>query len=198
MKVIGVTGGVGAGKSTVLNILEEKGACVIQADQIGHLLMEPGGRCYDEVVTLFGESVVKSDKTIDRKQVSDVVFHVAEKREALEKIIHPAVKQYILEKLESEREAGRSLAVVEAALLLDDNYQAFCDEVWYIRTDEKVRIDRLIKDRGYSEEKARNIIASQRSDEEFLAASDVVIDNSGDLASLYDQIDRVLERYAGL
>ena len=192
MKVIGVTGGVGAGKSTVLEVLEEKGACVIQADLIGHLVMEPGGSCYEAVVSLFGKSVIKEDKTIDRKQVSDVVFQVAEKREALNRIIHPAVKRYIMEKLAEERKEGRKLCVVEAALLLDDNYQAFCDEVWYVRTEESVRIRRLMESRGYSEEKSRSIIANQRKDEEFLQAADFVIDNSGTPLETRRQIEERL------
>ena len=192
MKVIGVTGGVGAGKSTVLEVLEEKGACVIQADLIGHLVMEPGGSCYEAVVSLFGKSVIKEDKTIDRKQVSDVVFQVAEKREALNRIIHPAVKRSIMEKLAEERKKGRKLCVVEAALLLDDNYQAFCDEVWYVRTEESVRIRRLMESRGYSEEKSRSIIANQRKDEEFLQAADFVIDNSGTPLETRRQIEERL------
>ena len=99
MKIIGITGGVGAGKSTVLNYLEKHlSACVIQADQVGHQVMEPGGRCYDQVISLFGKKIIKSDKTIDRKAVSDVVFCNEQMRCRLNEIIHPAVKAFILEK----------------------------------------------------------------------------------------------------
>ena len=94
MKVIGITGGIGAGKSTVLHILEQEwNAFVLEADKVGHQVMEPGGCCYEAVIRLFGEQVIKNDKTIDRKKVSDVVFHVAEKRDALNQVIHPAVKK---------------------------------------------------------------------------------------------------------
>ena len=119
MKIIGITGGVGAGKSTVLAYLEQKyGAFVIQADEVGHIVMEPGQECYRPVIQLFGEEVIKSDKTIDRKLVSDVVFGQPEFLTRLNEIIHPAVKRYILKKLEEQREKGCKLCVVEAALFL--------------------------------------------------------------------------------
>ena len=97
MKIIGITGGVGAGKSTILDYLSQKyDAYVIQADKIGHLVMEPGGLCYEHVIALFGRQIIKNDKTIDRKQVSDVVFGNELMRQSLDAIIHPAVKTYIL------------------------------------------------------------------------------------------------------
>ena len=96
MKIIGITGGVGAGKSTILDYLSQKyDAYVIQADKIGHLVMEPGGLCYEHVIALFGRQIIKNDKTIDRKQVSDVVFGNELMRQSLDAIIHPAVKTYI-------------------------------------------------------------------------------------------------------
>ena len=113
MKIIGITGGVGAGKSTVLNYLEKHlSACVIQADQVGHQVMEPGGRCYAQVISLFGKNIVKNDNTIDRKAVSDVVFCNEQMRCRLNEIIHPAVKAFILERIEEEQKNGRGLFVV--------------------------------------------------------------------------------------
>ena len=96
MITIGITGGVGAGKSTVLDFLEEKyQAYVMKADEIGHLVMEPGQSCYEPVIALFGRQIIKNDKTIDRRQVSDVVFSHPDMLEKLNHIIHPAVKEYI-------------------------------------------------------------------------------------------------------
>ena len=124
MRVIGVTGGVGAGKSTVLGILEEDfQAYVIQADQLGHILMEPGEECYDAVIALFGKEIIKKDKTIDRRRISDVVFTDKDMLLKLNGIIHPAVKQRILDLLGEQKEAGREICVVEAALFLEENYQ---------------------------------------------------------------------------
>ena len=195
MKTIGITGGVGAGKSTVLAFLEkEYGAFVIQADQVGHLVMEPGEECYEPVIALFGKQIIKEDKTIDRKRVSDVVFGKPEKLLQLNSIIHPAVKRYILKSLEEQKEAGRLLVIVEAALLLEEHYQDFCDEVWYVHTDKDIRIRRLMENRGYTREKAQSIIANQASEKFFLAHTDYVIENNGDLEKTYRQIrERVRE-----
>ena len=133
MKIIGITGGVGAGKSTVLNYMEKHlSACVIQADQVGHQVMEPGGRCYAQVISLFGKNIVKNDNTIDRKAVSDVVFCNEQMRCRLNEIIHPAVKAFILERIEEEQKNGRGLFVVEAALLLEDHYDTICHKIWSI------------------------------------------------------------------
>lgn len=189
MKTIGITGGVGAGKSTVLAFLEkEYGAFLILADQVGHLVMEPGEECYEPVIALFGKHIIKEDKTIDRKLVSDVVFGKPEKLLQLNGIIHPAVKRYILTTLKRQKEAGRHLVIVEAALLLEEHYQDFCDEVWYVHTDREIRMDRLMESRGYTREKAENIIANQASEDFFRAHADCVIENNGDLEETYRQI----------
>lgn len=190
MKIIGITGGVGAGKSTVLDHLEKQyNACVLQADKIGHLVMEPGGICYGQVITLFGKQIIKNDKTIDRKMVSDVVFAHEEMRQKLDDIIHPAVKSYILDKIEEQKKAGCTLMIVEAALLLEDHYDAFCDKVWYIHTDQEIRIERLMSSRGYTREKAENIIARQATEGFFREYADYIIQNNGDLDETWRQIE---------
>lgn len=190
MKIIGITGGVGAGKSTVLDHLEKQyNACVLQADKIGHLVMEPGGICYGQVIALFGKQIIKNDKTIDRKMVSDVVFAHEEMREKLDDIIHPAVKSYILDKIEEQKKAGCTLMIVEAALLLEDHYDAFCDKVWYIHTDQEIRIERLMSSRGYTREKAENIIARQATEGFFREHADYIIQNNGDLDETWRQIE---------
>ena len=195
MRGIGVTGGVGAGKSTVLGIMEKDfGAYVIQADQIGHILMEPGEECYDAVIGLFGKETIKKDKTIDRKRISDVVFTDKEMLLKLNGIIHPAVKSRILRLIQEQREAGREICVVEAALFLEEKYQEFCDEVWYVYTEEEIRIQRLMENRGYSREKSLGIIKNQVSDQVFRENTDYVIENNGDLLETRRQIREGIER----
>ena len=190
MKIIGITGGVGAGKSTVLAYLEEKyNAFVIQADEVGHIVMEPGQECYEQVIRLFGKDVIKKDKTIDRKRVSDVVFGQPDLLERLNRIIHPAVKRYILRSLEEQKEEKRELCVVEAALFLEEHYQEFCDDVWYIHTDEEIRIRRLMENRGYTRGKSLGIIGNQASEAYFRANTDYTIENNGDLEKTWKQID---------
>ena len=190
MKIIGITGGVGAGKSTVLDHLEKQyNACVLQADKIGHLVMEPGGICYGQVIALFGKQIIKNDKTIDRKMVSDVVFAHEEMRQKLDDISHPAVKSYMRDKIEEQKKAGYTLMIVEAALLLEDHYDAFCDKVWYIHTDQEIRIERLMSSRGYTREKAENIIARQATEGFFREHADYIIQNNGDLDETWRQIE---------
>ncbi len=195
MKILGITGGIGSGKSTVLSILREKyDAFVIEADKVGHQVMEPGGPCYEPVIGLFGKEIIKDDLSIDRSKVSDVVFQVAEKRELLNGIIHPAVKRRILEMIREQEALGRKMVVVEAALLLEDNYQEFCSEVWYVCTDLETRIGRLMESRGYSRSKCLNIIRSQKEDSWYRDRTDFVLENNG---SMEDLLRKIQERLDG-
>lgn len=190
MKIIGITGGVGAGKSTVMDYLKEHfHAYVIQADQVGHQVMEPGETCYSQVIALFGEHILKKDKTIDRKAVSDVVFGNEEKLKKLNGIIHPAVRQFILEEIQRQKEKKTDIVVVEAALLLEEHYEEFCDKVWYVHTDREIRISRLMANRGYSREKSESIISSQAPDEYFTEHADYIIRNNGDIKDTWLQVE---------
>ena len=191
MKIIGVTGGVGAGKSTVLNYLEKRyGAKLILADLVGHEVMEPGHEAYEQVVKAFGQEIVSEDKTIDRKALGAIVFADEKKRMILNRIIHPAVRQEILRRLEEAKLSHLSFVVVEAALFLEENYDAFCDETWYIYTDEKIRRQRLKENRGYSDERVDQIFRSQKTHEEFQERCQFMIDNNGSEEETFRQIDR--------
>ena len=196
MKVIGITGGVGAGKSEILKYLKEKhGAVIIEADKVGHLLMEPGGACYYSIVEKFGSSILNGDQTINRGKLGKIVFADETLLGELNKIIHPRVKSHIVSEIAKERAYHRTkYFVVEAALLIEDHYDVVCDELWYILTDAEVRAKRLKASRGYDDEKIASIMANQKSPEEFRSACQAVIDNSGDLTSTYEQIDRQLGR----
>ena len=191
MKIIGVTGGVGAGKSMVLNYLEKRyGAKLILADLVGHEMMEPGHEAYEQVVKVFGQEIVSEDKTIDRKALGAIVFADEKKRMILNRIIHPAVRQEILRRLKEAELSHLSSVVVEAALFLEENYDAFCDETWYIYTDEKIRRQRLKESRGYSDERIDQIFRSQKTHEEFQKRCMFMIDNNGSEEETFRQIDR--------
>ena len=191
MKIIGITGGVGAGKSEVLNFIAGRyDATVVEADQVGYLVMQPGKEAYEPVAELFGPSVVKEDQTLDREKIAQIVFEDRQLLEKLNAIVHPAVKRYIRRAIQMEQEAG-----TEAALLIEDKYDEICDELWYIYADENVRMHRLMKNRGYSVEKIRGILANQLSEEEFESHCDFEIDNSGDFQDTVRQIEQRMRMY---
>ena len=194
MKIIGITGGVGAGKSAILAYLKEQhGAIVIEADKVGHLLMAPGGACYEKIIEAFGDGLIKEDQSIDRGKLGAIVFADEKRLECLNQIVHPEVKQWIRNEIKKERIKGETeLFVIEAALLIEDHYDEICDELWYIHTSEEIRRKRLKESRGYSEEKIVGIMANQLSPEQFQAVCQVVIDNSGMMEDTYRQIDKQL------
>lgn len=195
MKIIGVTGGVGAGKSTVLMYLTRQyKAKVMQADEIGHEVMEPGREAYQKILSVFGENILSEDGYIDRKALGHIVFSDQEKLKELNAIIHPAVKEEILRRLARAKEAGETYAVVEAALFLEEKYDAFCDETWYIYTNEEQRRDRLKKSRGYTDERIDQIFENQKTHEEFLSRCRFVIDNNKAQEDTWRQIDRRMKR----
>lgn len=196
MKVIGITGGVGAGKSEILNFIAATwNATVVEADEVGYLVMRPGKSCFAEIVELFGPGVLKGDGTLNREKISERVFRDKELLEKLNGIVHPAVKNYIKKAIERERELDTDIFIVEAALLIEDKYDEICDELWYIYADEEVRIERLKQNRGYSEEKIRSIFANQLSEDEFSEHCDFEIDNSGDFEETKEQIMQRMQMY---
>lgn len=199
MKLIGITGGVGAGKSQLLSYIEENCNCrILLADQAAHIVKEPGQPCYARLVELLGADILQEDGFIDKQKMAAAIFSEEELLLKVNGIIHPAVKEYILLEIQKEREAGKKDAFfVEAALLIEDGYERILDELWYIYADQEVRKARLKASRGYSDEKAEQIIGSQLSDEEFRKHCKVVIDNSRSLSDTYLQIDERLKE-AGL
>ncbi len=194
MRVIGITGGVGAGKSRILSYLQEHTSCrVIIADQVAHGLEEPGGVCYGRIVSLLGRGILSEDGRIDKGKMAAEIFGDRRLLEQVNRIVHPAVKDYIMEAISAERQVGRiDYLFLEAALLIEDGYGQIVDEMWYIHTDEEVRRDRLKASRGYTDDKIDSIMRGQLSAEEFRRRCSVVIDNSGTLESVYKQIDKKL------
>lgn len=195
IKVLGITGGVGAGKSTVLSYMEERyHARVIQLDQVAHLLMKPGEICYDEVVQNFGNDILNEDGTICRPRLAKKTFGCREQLERLNEIVHPRVKSWVKEEIIREREKGQvPFLVLEAALLLEDHYDQICDQIWFIYVEREKRIARLQASRGYMLEKTESILKNQKSDEQFRRFCQFEVDNSGDiLENTYEQIDRGL------
>lgn len=196
MRIIGVTGGIGSGKSAVLNYIEEHfDSRIVKADEVGHMLMMPGMACYEPVIGLFGEWIVKEDTSLDREAIASIVFDKPEMLEKLNQIIHPAVKAYILKEIERSKKEGTEFFFIEAALLLEEKYDEICDEVWYIYCEKEVRVERLRRDRGYSDEKIRSIMENQLSEEVFENRCDFQLYNDEDVAHTYLQIERRMRTY---
>lgn len=195
MKFIGITGGVGAGKSEILSYLGKKtGVRVMLADEIAHELMETGTDCYKSLRQTFNdEDIWNSDGSFNREKLAKVIFSDKLKRDIMNSMVHPAVKEYVIRQQEYEKERGElSLLVLEAALLIEEHYDKICDELWYIYTSEENRRDRLKASRGYSDEKIDNIFKSQLSEEEYRKYCAVVIDNNGSVEAAFEQIDKAL------
>nr|WP_288452299.1 dephospho-CoA kinase [uncultured Anaerostipes sp.] len=194
MKIIGITGGVGSGKSEILNILEnEYGARIIIADLVAHKLMEPDGISYKGIVKAFGKGIVKADGFIDREVLGSIVFCSERKLKILNEITHKNVDAEIMRQIEEIRkEDPNALVVCEAALLVGAQYESLFDQLWYIYTKEEIRFRRLKASRGYSDRKIRQMMESQKTEEEFKAAATHVIDNSGDLEETRRQIREIL------
>ena len=195
MLVLGITGGVGAGKSTVLDHMKDVwGASILQADLVAHQLQKKGERCHREIVAAFGEDVLAADGEIDRVKLGAIVFADKARLEELNDIVHPAVKDYIREQIESETAKGeRKLMAIEAALLIEGGYEKICDELWYIYASEEIRRDRLKKTRGYSDERVDGIFKSQNSEEVFRAHCAVTIDTGISLECTKEQVDKALQ-----
>lgn len=196
MKFIGITGGVGAGKSTILEFLAETyNVRIMYADLIAAELMEPGGVCYDSLRRLFAEdNVFCEDGSIDRSAMAKVMFSDEKKRDAVNRLVHPAVTQYVIRQKVLEQRAGeRDFLILEAALLIEEHYDEICDELWYIYTSKEIRKKRLMENRGYDEEKIAQIFASQLSEEDYRKACAVEIDNSKTLEFTIAQVRKVIE-----
>lgn len=199
MHFIGITGGVGAGKSEIIRYLERRpDTRVMLADEIAHVLMEPGTACYQALREVFsGEDIFRPEGGFDRGRLAAVIFADDEKRARLNAIVHPAVKEYVKEQAAQERKRGElAWLFLEAALLIEEHYDEICDELWYIDTCEDVRRARLKQSRGYTDEKIDQILASQLGEETYRSACRETIDNSGAIESAIEQIEGALRRKA--
>ncbi len=188
MYILGLTGGVGSGKTEAARLLQKlTGAELLLSDELGHLVMEPGQKAYEKIVEYFGAGILLPDGRIDRNRLSEVVFQAPEKLEALNHMVHPAVLSYMQDFI-LERKKKSGLLVIESAIMFESGCDRFCDEVWYIFVPEKVRVQRLMESRGYSEEKSAAIIKKQMEAEEYRRLCSREIINDGTLEELQERL----------
>ncbi len=190
MKVVGITGGVGSGKSEVLRLLEEKFNCgVIRTDDVARDLCEPGEESYELIVKNFGKDVLDRDGRLDRPKLASIVFEDEAKRQILNQCTHPQVYEWVRRKVREWRtENCFSMIAVEAALMDELKEIGVCESYWYVYVKPEIRRERLRISRGYSEEKMDAIFASQLPESVFLNGCDVVIDNNFDLENVEKQL----------
>lgn len=191
--IIGVTGGVGAGKSTVLGLLKKEfGAHLIMCDDVARGLMEPGGASYFGVVSAFGNDILSGGEgsEIDRKKLSAIVFNDKEKLKLLNSLTHPQVMDEVKNLINDYYiNDPYGIIAIEAALLIEAGYRPLLDEVWAVTADPEVRIERLMESRNYSRERAVKMMENQKSDEEFSSEADFTVYNSKDLEDTRLQIE---------
>lgn len=186
--VIGLTGGIGAGKSTVSEMLAQNGATIIDADKIGHEIYEPGSEANSAIRKTFGDEYFDAEGRLIRPKLGALVFSDEQALLKLNSIVHPAIV-----KLTSERAAqADGIVIVDAALLIEVGLHDICDAVWLVTVREDVRIERVMKRNGFTEQEVRDRINSQISDAERGKYASVVLDNSGGLPELREQILRAL------
>lgn len=197
LKFIGITGGIGAGKSELLQYIGKHYKCEIYlADSVAHEVKAPGTKCHQKLLELLGEEIAGPGGQIDKTKMAARIFSDEGLLKQVNDILHPAVREYLLKRLERARQIGKTeLFFVEAALLIECGYGALTDEMWYVYADEKTRRKRLRESRGYSEERINGIMSSQLSEEQFRAGCDFVIDNSGTLAESFAQLYKKLEAF---
>lgn len=187
--VLGLTGGVGAGKSRILELFsKDYGAQVIQADQVARDLEEPGQPGFVGLVRLFGTGILDAEGKLDRKRFAERIFGDPEALKRVNALIHPLTWNEIKRQI---RESDAQLIVVEAALF-DKRSREVCQYLLYVDTEEEIRIQRLMENRGYSREKCLDIMKNQADRENFLQLADFTIDNSGSIRTAKKQIHQIL------
>ncbi|MBM4254827.1 MAG: dephospho-CoA kinase [Deltaproteobacteria bacterium] len=195
MKTIGLTGGIGSGKSTVSQLLSELGAFVIDADKVGHEIYLPGKEAWKQVAAAFGQDILAPDQTIDRKKLGAIVFGSDDARKKLNSIVHPLMFQDISRRIKEKRSEGFTTPiVVEAAILIEANWLPLADEVWLVVTNKNAVIDRVATQRGMSAKDTEARIASQLSDAERRKYANLVIENDGSLENLKQKVQTAWSR----
>jgi dephospho-CoA kinase len=196
MLLVGLTGGLGAGKSTVARMLADRGAILVDADELARRALEPGSRAYRQVCDLFGDEVVTASGELDRAAIAATVFSDPERRRALESIVHPEVFRMLAETVEARRGTD-DIIVFDAPLIVETGFHEACDVVVVVTAPEEDRVARAVRDRGMTADQARARIGAQIGDAEREAVADVVIRNDSDVDQLEARVDDLWERLRG-
>lgn len=194
MKVIGITGNIASGKSTVARMFEALGARIIDADEIARIVVEPGAPAWEEIISEFGRDVLEPDGAINRKRLADIVFGDEAKRKRLNDITHPRIRERISELLKEYEKEGALVVMVEATLIVErGGLKSLIDGLIVVTADEETQIERLIRDKGYRREEAVSRLRAQMPAREKMMHGDYIIDNSGSLEDTRARVKTVSE-----
>ncbi len=178
MKIIGLTGGIASGKSTISDMLRGLGAEVVDVDLVGRAVVRQGCPAYNKIIENFGSSVLMPDGEINRKKLGNIVFSAPEKLQLLNQITHPAIIEQVNHMIESYQQQNKKAVVVDAAILIEMGLYRYVDNVWLVMVDRETQLSRVMERDRLSKQDAENRIKAQMSNEERKAYADVVIDNS--------------------
>lgn len=193
MRVIGVTGGIGSGKSTVSSILKDHGAKIIDADKISHEITVKGEQAFDELINYFGSGILSESGELDRKKLADIAFASKEKLSQLNKIMHKHVVDRIDRYLYEFREKGAWIVVIDAPIPIENGFLDRVDETWVVTADRDRRIARVMERSRLTHDEVAKRIASQMTDIEYLQVANKVIANDGDLSILKNKVNELLQ-----
>ena len=196
MRTIGLTGGIGSGKSAVSDILRDLGAFVIDADVVAHEVYRPGSDGWREVVEAFGSEIAAPSGEIDRGKLAAIVFGDAAQLERLNRIAHPRTRDLVAARLGQAEKSGETVAVVEAAILFEAGWEDMFDEVWVVTAPSEIAVRRVAESRGTDAESVRSRMRAQMSNEDRLSRADAAIDNSRSLDDLRARVTEAWDRFA--
>ncbi|MBS96846.1 MAG: dephospho-CoA kinase [SAR202 cluster bacterium] len=188
MFVIGLIGGIGSGKSSVSEILKSLGVDVIDADKVGHEAYTPDSEGWRKVISVFGQDIVGPDKQIDRKKLGSIVFSDPNEMDKLNKLMHPIIHDLVKEKIKNFSDQGVNVVILEAAILIEANWQDLTDEIWLAKANQEVVIERVQLRNNFTREEIIKRIQSQMSNDEREKHADVVIDNDGTIEQLHEKV----------
>ena len=189
MIVIGLTGGIASGKSTVSRMLSELGAVVIDADKVGHEAFRPHTEAWRKVVAAFGKGILDQNEEIDRSKLAQLVFNDPKALKRLNRIMHPLMHEIVRQKIEAQRNQGVEVVVLEATLLIEARWTDLVDQVWVTITPEAAVVNRLVSQKRFTEEQARARIKSQTPIAQRAKNADVVIENDSDMNTLRKKVE---------
>ncbi|MDY4697270.1 dephospho-CoA kinase [Selenomonas montiformis] len=195
MNIIGLTGGIASGKSTVSSFFRQKGAAVLDADRIARELSEPGGKLHAEYVHHFGAEVLQSDGTLNRRRIGQIVFSDPQQKQWLDAVSHPAIRAELLRKLEQKRNEKQRLILLDIPLLFESGWDKMADKTCLVYVDESVQLQRLMKRDGYTRREAQDRIAAQMPLEEKKKRADYLIDNNGSLMDTVQQAEELWKEW---